>query len=637
MQVQSSPTRYPKQSIRFGGAGSSGVGKMDVLVNGVDATFRKIGASRGREMIVEDLMGFGFLRTGMDLLRGYFFGNGTLNIPAAGERLFREASSIFTDNVLSGLAAWGLGKHLDKTKGAFSNKFTDFPTVELFQQAVENGAQDEQQFLQWISQQVVEGSKSDKARLSAKDLQKLLQENVWAAKTFGEKERLHWATDIAQKLGLDRFEVKIGKQNFKLDNLLDDLRIFRNHMGQQMRPKAGSTGQWATVAKNSIQQTLKIKNYKLLCIALGMASTFAVPFVNVGLTKMVYGLDYYPGEMGLRKQDKKQAPFGVSPYNSLSSQPKPPSFFEKHFPYVMNSLQNGNWLPVLLAVLPLPFALGFFDTAAMRFINPIKKKFWSGAWDGLKKLAKGDIKNSTNWSRLVPFNDKVRNMFDFCKEAPFTAQQQMASIFALLITSRLLCARSDNEFRERMVDSFLGWGLWILGTPLMKKAVAAYLDKSNGTVLQKVLPDGKTVALRTRTEIENLLKNEVTVMTKTGKTAVKKVTAQMVTSTRKAHILLGAGSTVMSMILLGIIEPWVGILWTKHNEDKKAQAANTQATFRGSRPVATQPSGRNMSLYRGSPTVSGLPYARPVPFPGKYAMYSWPAQQQNAYGWAQQR
>ncbi|MEB3029894.1 hypothetical protein VJI72_08895, partial [Parvimonas micra] len=74
---------------------------------------------------------------------------------------------------------------------------------------------------------------------------------------------------------------------------------------------------------------------------------------------------------------------------------------------------------------------------------------------------------------------------DFSKKLPFTGTQQMAAGFAVLITARLLGSRSDNEFRERLIDSFAGWGLWIFGTPLLKKGIAWLSDRSGKTQLLK--------------------------------------------------------------------------------------------------------------------------------------------------------
>src|SRR5205814_804594 len=86
--------------------------------------------------ICEDFVGFGLLRTVMDLHRSKEYGDDSWNLPAAGERLFRETTSILTDNMLGGLVAAALGLAFDGRRRAFSNSFINYPTLELFQHHV---------------------------------------------------------------------------------------------------------------------------------------------------------------------------------------------------------------------------------------------------------------------------------------------------------------------------------------------------------------------------------------------------------------------------------------------------------------------------------------------------------------------
>ena len=532
------PLRPPSLSpaVRF-----SGMVPMGRATQSVDRVFGWLGKSRTREMLVEDFVGFGFLRTGMDLFRNAIFGTTGLNFVAARERLFREGASIFTDNIVSGLAAYGIGAVADRKLGAFSNGFTDYPTMELFRDAAQNSP-GEQAFIKALAARIRPGD----AQLQGQLRQGLTE--LWRNPAMAASEKGQLAERLGKSLKQEGFDLTIGKEAFKLDALLDDLSLFSKQMrklGQQESGNlAGTAGQkWQAVANGTLKNTLRIKNWKLACVGIGLASTFAVPFINRWMTRRIDGIETYPGELGLR-QNKPVAPAALRPAfkggaqsavsrpgfaqfqaaRAIASQSPTPAAnpFAQACPYVNQSWQDGNKWPLLLAMLPLPFAAGLFDTVSRRFVNPFKKGF----------------------------GKYLRNSFDFAKGAPFTTQPQMASMFALLITARLLCSRSGNEFRERLVDSGMGWVLWILGTPLIKKGIASVLDRRTGSQLLKSV-NGKQV-LRSRGEIQRFL---------TG--AVRETTL-------KKSIWLGAGATVASMILLGIVEPLIGILWTKRNAERAA-------------------------------------------------------------------
>src|SRR5262249_50648058 len=67
------------------------------------------------QVIFQDVIGFGVLRTTIDLFREYFYkktenGRRKLNIPAARERIIRETGCIFVANFLGGLLAYAGGE-----------------------------------------------------------------------------------------------------------------------------------------------------------------------------------------------------------------------------------------------------------------------------------------------------------------------------------------------------------------------------------------------------------------------------------------------------------------------------------------------------------------------------------------------
>ncbi len=537
------------------------------LTKVVDTGFRRLTADRTVQMLVEDLIGFGVMRTGVDLWRGKAYGNDQVNWPAGFERMGRETASIATDNVLAGLVAAGMGKWIfDKASrsnkvAAFNNKFVDYPTLEAFQDAVGTlkETENEQAFLNKLA-------KSHFAEADREEGQKLLAkvwENAKQPQNL-EKESAGFLGKLGDRANANSgftyvFKDKTGnvKKAFNLNALLEDVSGFAQHMGKVT--KAGSS--WKTLATESIERTLKAKAVTIpVGLGVATAATFAVPFVISAASRKFFGIDYYPGEIGLRKEDPKDS-------TNRQNNPQAPqkSFMERHAPYLTDSMKKGNYWPLFLTLAPLPLAAGLLNTTRLgKFGVPVL------------------VKSLKEWKHL----------FDYQKRAPWTAQQQMSSLFAVLITSRLLNSRSDNEFNERVLDSFVGWGAWIMGTPLLNKLAANLSDKVRDTRLVKA--DG---TLRSRVEIEALEK-------------IEGVGGEVLKKTRNSHIWMNAGSTLLTMGILGFAIPWVGVKMTQNNEKRKQQLRAVQmppAQPRVGSPlmkpwgVAAQP-----SPFASSPSKAGM-------------------------------
>lgn len=536
-KIKPSPVRP-----RFGAGASTAVSLTSRVVGTSAAVADKVlgplNRSRTTGLLVEDFIGFGLLRTWMDWHRGKMYGDEQNNQLAATERMARETASIFTDNILPGLIALGMGRLWANRQG-FSNQFIGQDTVALFQAAAEN-AKHPEQFIQALVKALPGDQHADDnlaevlethlkaawesgAKSSGTSYGQKLLIGMGFQEDPGRKEQLDAAEKMIRSLSggqLKSFEREIQVQGkrvpMRLDNLLDDVSRFSRFMNQSAKK-----GEWNQHARQAIEKTLKAPKVRIpVAMLTAMAATFAIPFLLSEATRKITGINYYPGEIGLRKDE---ATFPVNQANAS------PGFFERHFAYLTESMKNGNPLPLIGSLLPLPAALGLFNTEKMSVGAHPKKWFVTS----LKQAGR---------------------LLDFQKGFPHTTQQQMAALFALLISSRLMNARSDNEYRERLVDSAAGWGLWILGTPLIKRAAATFSDSKLGTSL---LSQG---SLRSRDDIERLLQG-----------AVKD-------RTLKAHSLLGAGSTIATMLLLGIVEPWIGIKWTQHNEkQKQAKLAASQA------------------------------------------------------------
>jgi hypothetical protein len=507
--------------------------------------FKWVSANRTREMLVEDLVGFGFLRTGLDLMRNMFYGTGGLNFLAAGERLIREAASIFTDNILSGLAAAGLGKFFDRKGITYSNGWTDFPTMELFRSVVKgenNTPISAQSFQKTLIEKIAAAEPDENIRKALSQKLPELLDDIWKNAGLLKDEQLRERVSVlARETGLRSLNVHLNDQRFELSELLDDVRLFSRQMAKRQGALPGKV--WSELAKETLEKTLQVKRFKLLCLGLGMAATLGVPFLTAWNTRKQFGVNYYPGDIGLKGQFN-QAPVKQAPVSALATNSRVYNGFlkaraqntEKTNPnFVKDSWKKGNKWPLIGALIPLIPAFGFFNTVERKFMNPLSPK-----------------------NRQV-----LKKLYDFSKAKPFTTQQQMASAFALLIFSRLICSRSDNEYRERIVDSGMGWAAWILATPFIKQVVAKLWDSKRKSSLFNQAEN----RLWTLQEIKSTLANSLKAQG-LDEAAVRKV----VETTERRATRLGIGSTLATMFLLGVVEPVVGILWSKHNSARKEAA-----------------------------------------------------------------
>jgi hypothetical protein len=221
----------------------------------------------------------------------------------------------------------------------------------------------------------------------------------------------------------------------------------------------------------------------------------------------------------------------------VSSTPSPTTWLDNLFPYLTESVREGNYLPLLVSLIPLPFAAGLFNTAERKFNLPFQLKEGSFK-NALMAIKEKGLKAALALEKNPNFKRIWRNGLDFGKSFPFTTQQQIATMFAFLIFSRLTSARSENEFRERSVDSGMGWVLWILGTPLIKEMFAKIINP------KLLKASGR---FKSREEV------------------IRFLTGDLLKKTEKNYVWFSAVSMAITVALIGIIEPLVAIQWTKRN------------------------------------------------------------------------
>jgi hypothetical protein len=478
------------------------------LLSAFTNTLRWVQENRTREMLAEDFIAFGGMRSIVDLLRPqlyHWFGapkplsseeapSRPVNWIAFQERLGREILSILTDNVSGGVFAYAIGA-LVARKNQFANAFVSLENLELFQTVLRNSPMqtpitDKTSFLRALAHHIspqkgdvldgiIQDFTTQLSELSDPHAMGTLKQTI--AKKITE-------TLVNQPQGFDIPIPKIGL--LSADALVDDLQSVLKHL-------PSPTTNWLEHSQALIDKTLHISRLRIpVSLGLAMGLTFSVPYFIRSLTRKVYGMDGYPAELGLRKVDKFE-------------QGQQKTWAENWFPYVTQSLENGNPLPLIGSFWTLPFALGV--------INPAK--ITQGLWKESLNIGPGYV------GRLL-------KMLQFGKGFPFTTLPQMAACFSVLITSRMLTSRTDIEMRERTFDSVTGFSSWIFLTPIFKKLFAGL----NAPKLLKTLPNAnQSKVFKQESEIRAFMPDAEPVL--------------------KQHFNYSLGALATTLGILGIVEP----------------------------------------------------------------------------------
>lgn len=514
----------PTRRVTSGYIGQPQFGQISPAVLAVDGAMQLIQKTRIQEMIIEDIMGYGVLRSAMDYFRPSIYKawgaelepsnianepaqkKSKGNLPAARERIVRETVSIFTDIIAPGLVGMGIGKTLAKKTGTLNDKMIDDKALGVFEQLLKQSNS---------PKQMVEALASELALNQPQQLPAITKQLMDCVNPNIPLNAEQAAVNIAKRLGKKELDVIVKGKGFMLDALLKDAAI----VYQGVTPLAKSS-QFKTLALNLIKKTVENNHWMIPAgMAAGLGLTFAVPYLNLLLTRKLDNLKSYPAEMGLRPIE-----FDKNPLN----QPYEKAPQKKSFSYVLRQIKEGDPLPLLVSLIPLSVTAGFVDTVKLSAGQ------WSKAF--VNPLGKGFMKN------FIGLNQ-------FGKAFPYTTQQQIASLYAALITSRLLFSRSDIEYRERLIDSWaLGWMVWILGTPALKRFFAGRSDKLAGTQLLKKV--GGAVMMRSRLEIEKLLPQNTATARKIAEKTLSKA------------MIIGPVSFLGTLLTLGVLEPLLAMRWS---------------------------------------------------------------------------
>lgn len=448
--------------------------------------------NRGIELLAVDLVAWAGIRTTLDLYREFLFkkttdGKREFNWPAARERFLMEVMGSAPDGI--GLLAFMAGRAM---KNPFSNQFTDMDTLHYFQNLVKlPGIKSSKDFVQRLAQD-----------LSKTDSHKVLPLIQGALSKKGSVDAA--ATQLAKLLKQTHTDRLIEGSPVAMETLLADAKALLAHT-----PKAASNGLWKKSAQDLLQHTLKVNHLRIPAgLALGILFNFYAPYVIQGVTRKLEGINDYPGERGLRE---------LHHVDKLHDQKR------GLLPYLRESLRKGNIIPTLISLAPLPIIAGMIDT---------------------EKLSVGSLASSINNPLKKGYWGRVMKMMQYGRSFPFAGAQQMAMLYALVVFSRVASARNGVEFRERTVDAFLGWSIWILLTPRVKKMLSQWFDKREGTQLMKMVAG--EASKKSELEIARLIPNKL---------------IRNRTLTRYAHINVAA--ILSTIVLLGIVEPYFSIKLTE--------------------------------------------------------------------------
>lgn len=491
---------------------------LPVWLKAVDSVMKPVQQTRFREMMFEDIFGFAIPRTSMDLSRQYLF-NSTydnkreLNVAAGRERFMMEIMGFMQWWValVGNLAAVGLAKKtFGLSKQHLSYESSDF--IQYLLNNSQNQVRTAKGLLHGLAQQ-----------LAPQNTQAVLSElkPFFANSKLGAEQTALNIAKLLKQQQLDWHHAPTGVH--ALPKLLDELRGFSQSLQQGLKAQPSrSAGQ---VATQLLQRVNHLKGWSIpMVMGLGVAYNFFSPIIIHKATTQLDKIQDYPGEKGLRPL--KMVFEGKMP------QDRPDQ--KTLFPYLKASLKQGNIWPAVVSLLPLPLVMGFFNTQKIATMG------WQKAWT--KPFTKG-------------FGQRYLRLFQLGKGFPFATSQQISSIYAGLILSRIATSRDSIEFRERTIDAFLGWGIWMLATPWIKTKLAKRFDATGKTKLLKML--GDQPAIRTEQELLHLVN------------APKRVIHESI----KRLKIVNYGALASTLVLLGLVEPYVAIKLTEMQANKQRKAA----------------------------------------------------------------
>ncbi len=503
----------------------------------------------GFRYLVEQTLGYTAPRTIQQLNRTRSI-TGKGNEMAAQEMLIRDLAADFTDTILPGLiATFGVGWVMDRMGKTLLQRNMGHDALAFYQhmaRGAKGAAVSQAEFYQGIETRLTDFAKASKATpAKALNLKALINE-MRSSKHIEDVEKT-----IATRLGLSHYDVKLAYGNKKhLELPLRDLVKDLWHIRQGV--KTSNVGNaWGKEALAMVQKTAGKMKWQMLGNVAALVASISIPFVVRLITKRVYGKDAFPGTKELEEHFK-------TPEAKKAQDSKRFVWF----PYLQETLKNGNWTPLAITA-------GFFAVLG----GVVLRRF---------HLAKGSIFRFKDWVKV----------YEFQRHFPFTTVTQMELTYGLLCGMRLAASRDQAEFRETAIrDCLLGWPTLTYFFPMFRKFLSQqfnqrFLTKKFRTPNLLIKPNGEVRGSHEMTPE----------LFKTMGLGAKASTA--VQSAKKYQSWITFISALTSWVMLAFAEPQLGIWLTNSLELRRLKGLSQQKGQEAS--TATSQSQENQEPLEGS-------------------------------------
>jgi hypothetical protein len=357
--------------------------------------------------------------------------------------------------------------------------------------------------------------------------------------------------------------------------------------------------QWGEPLAKGLAATQRNKGLQQLGTLVAVMISLSVPASVRLLTKWQTGQDAFPGTSRLDEhwRDKYHLPKGYDPHlppNKQAEAPKDDAPTKdkgfRCFPYLEDSLKRGNPWPTLGGLAFMGTVLGVAVNHHLDVRHGFKPRF-------------------NNMRELI-------NTYSYDRQFPYTPVKLMAVTYGLLCGLRMLNARDDSEYRESLVaDGLMGWPTLTWCFPLLRGLVGHGVSQKLGQRLQAeglltaeqlanapdLLAQHTTNAIGGWTFKDKgdlsptLLKHRYGLNAEQAQRMAKHLT--------EAHNAITVGAGLVSLTMIAIIEPKIGIALTNHfTKAKWEKASKAYETYQATHPDKEE-KGKVAHKHKGKATM----------------------------------
>jgi hypothetical protein len=208
---------------------------------------------------------------------------------------------------------------------------------------------------------------------------------------------------------------------------------------------------------------------------------------------------------------------------------------------------------------------------------------------GAGDMATPTITPTPQFGRAMGAGPLLRN-FDFTNFAATTVRQSML-IYALIISSRIVWARTNNERAEILRRDIPGWYTWFMGKPLLEYGIIQLITMNNKTLrglLSKPAPPDPGILgklYRTVNPISGMFQTTTLQLKQRQRQIVKAMAKQglplkrmrqvesMFRNASNVLMLTSFVSLILTVLALGIGIPQINVWITRANVEREKKRA----------------------------------------------------------------